>query len=150
MLAEVMTHINHPGSYASALSLNDLQNLAPGAAPAPIDPDLTLTYGAMRGSTRLRESIAEIHSSERVAISADDVIITPGSILANYHVLSTLCGPGDHVICQYPTYGQLYLVPQFSGVDVSLWALREDKEWSLDIDELIASIKPNTKVIILK
>lgn len=130
--------------------MNDLQKLAVGNTAGPIDHHLTLTYGVLKGSTQLRKSIAEIHSSERVTFEADDVTITPGSILANYLILSTLCGPGDHVICQYPTYGQLYLLPQFSGVDVSMWAMREDKGWTLDIEELVTMIKPNTKAIILK
>jgi aspartate/methionine/tyrosine aminotransferase len=70
--------------------------------------------------------------------------------MANYLLLSTICGPGDHVICQYPTYGQLYLVPKFAGVDVGLWEMHEENGWMPSIDELAAMIKPNTKAIILK
>jgi aspartate/methionine/tyrosine aminotransferase len=83
-------------------------------------------------------------------VEANDVIVTPGSILANYVALTTVCSPGDHVICQYPTYGQLYLIPRSIGADVSLWKMREEHGWSLSTDELVALIKPNTKAIILK
>ncbi|EEU42170.1 uncharacterized protein NECHADRAFT_101970 [Fusarium vanettenii 77-13-4] len=42
---------------------------------------------------------------------------------------------GDHVICQYPTYGQLYPVPQFNGVDVGSWKMDEENKWLPSIDE---------------
>ncbi|KAM6508268.1 hypothetical protein FALCPG4_018145 [Fusarium falciforme] len=69
--------------------------------------------------------------------------------MANYLVLTTLCGPGDHIVCQYPTFGQLYLLPKYNGVDVSLWGLKETAEWSPDLEELAGMLKPNTKAIII-
>lgn len=111
---------------------------------------MELSYGSFEGSLELREGIAALHSSEESNITADNVIITPGSIMANYLVLDTICHQGDHVICQYPTYGQLYLVPQFNGVEVSLWKMDEENEWLPSIDELETLIRPNTKAIILK
>jgi aspartate/methionine/tyrosine aminotransferase len=141
---------NQPGSYASALSVNDLRRLSTNPGLEVFDPELKLTYGSYEGSLRLRERIAELHSSENNKLTAENVLITPGSIMANYLLLSTVCGPGDHVICQYPTYGQLYLVPKFAGVDVGLWKMHEENGWMPSIDELAAMIKPNTKAIILK
>ncbi|CAJ0554947.1 Ff.00g134600.m01.CDS01 [Fusarium sp. VM40] len=137
------------GSYASALSLNELQKLAPNTNAPLLDPDLPLSYGTTLGSVRLRERIAELHSSPEVELTAANVVITPGSSMANHLVLATLCGPGDHIICQYPTYGPLYLLPKHSGVDVSLWGLKEAEGWSLDLEELANMIKPNTKLIII-
>lgn len=83
-------------------------------------------------------------------LTPDNVVITTGSILANYLVLATLCGPGDHVIVQYPTYGQLYILPQFNGAEVSLWAMEEDNGWLPNTAKLAAMVKPNTKAIIIK
>ncbi|KAJ3548853.1 hypothetical protein NM208_g797 [Fusarium decemcellulare] len=137
------------GSYASALSINDLQQLSTDTDLEVFDRDLELSYGSFEGSLKLRKGIAALHSSEESKLTADNVVITPGSIMANYLILDTICDQGDHVICQYPTYGQLYLVPKFSGVDVSLWKMHEENEWLPSIDELETMIKPNTKAIIL-
>ncbi|WZH45692.1 pyridoxal phosphate-dependent transferase [Fusarium acuminatum] len=126
-----------------------LKKLAPNTNTTLLDPDLPLSYGTTLGSVRLRERIAELHSSPEVELTAANVVITPGSSMANHLVLATLCGPGDHIICQYPTYGPLYLLPKHSGVDVSLWELKEAEGWSLDLKELANMIKPNTKVIII-
>lgn len=70
--------------------------------------------------------------------------------MANYLVLTTICSPGDHVICQYPTYGQLYMLPRYNGVELSLWKMKEEDNWIPNVDELASMIKPNTKAIIIK
>lgn len=70
--------------------------------------------------------------------------------MANYLVLASICGPGDHVVCQFPTYGQLYLLPKHHGVDVDLWTMKADDDWTPDIEMLRVMIKPNTTAIIIK
>lgn len=54
------------------------------------------------------------------------------------------------MVCQFPTYGQLYLLPKHHGVDVDLWTMKADDEWSPDITMLRRMIKPNTTAIIIK
>ncbi|KAH8750778.1 pyridoxal phosphate-dependent transferase [Diaporthe sp. PMI_573] len=136
------------GSYAPALSLRDLQELHP-AKKSPVDPELKLTYGQVKGSADLRRRIASLHSSNDVRLTEDHVVITPGSIMANYLVLASICGPGDHIICQFPTYGQLYLLPKHQGVDVDLWTMKAEDEWAPDVETLRRLIKPNTTAIII-
>lgn len=129
--------------------MRDLEELHP-AKTSPIDPELKLTYGQVKGSADLRRRIADLHSSSDVKLTEDNVVITPGSIMANYLVLASICGPGDHIICQFPTYGQLYLLPKHQGVDVDLWTMKSENEWAPDIEQLRQMIKPNTKAIIIK
>lgn len=122
---------------------------ASGTDAKVFDLDLNLDYGPFEGSAVLRSRIAELHHTPDVPITKDDVIITPGSILANYLILTTLCKPGDHVICQYPVFPQLHLLPKMCGIDVSLWAMKGDN-WLLDTEDLARLIRPSTKAIILK
>lgn len=70
--------------------------------------------------------------------------------MANFLVLNSICGPGDHVICQFPTYGQLYLLPKHHGVEVDLWAMKRENEWAPDVEALREMIKSNTRAIIIK
>ncbi|KAK4445743.1 PLP-dependent transferase [Podospora aff. communis PSN243] len=138
------------GSVIGAISLCELQSYAPDEEI--IDTDLTLDYGASQGTGKLRERIAAMYSSPETGVNftADNVVVTTGSTLANYLVLSILAGPGDHVICQYPTYSQLFLVPQYQGTEVSLWKLkRVPDSWAASLDELKSMIRPNTKAIII-
>ncbi|KAK3359640.1 pyridoxal phosphate-dependent transferase [Lasiosphaeria hispida] len=136
------------GSSIGTLTLAELQGLAP--YDEIIDKDLALGYGNAQGSLKLRERIAALHSSSAVKLTADNVVITPGSIMANYLSLVNIAGPGDHVICQYPTFSQLWCVPKFQGAEVDLWRLKRGSGgWEASLDELKRMIKKNTKVIII-
>lgn len=82
-------------------------------------------------------------------MAAEDIIITQGAIGANFLSLFTLVGPGDHVVCVYPTYQQLYDVPRSVGAEVTLWKLRAEEGFVPNVDELTSLIKENTKMIII-
>lgn len=147
---ETKAKYNIAETCAASISLEDLASFDEQKR-SPLSVTGKLTYGAIRGSERLRSNLARLYSANAPSpLSPDDVLITNGAIAANFLVLYTLVGPGDHVICHYPTYQQLYAVPASLGADVSLWKAREEEGWRLDVDELKALIKPNTKLIIIK
>lgn len=114
-----------------------------------MDYDLALDYGPFEGSDALRERVAALHSTPEYRLDAKNVIITPGSILANFLILDAICQPGDHIICQYPVFSQLHLLPQHRGVEVSPWQLMNDDTES-SIPRMQSLIRRNTKAIILK
>lgn len=70
--------------------MDDLRGLSTDPDLELFDPKVKLTYRMHQGSVRFRQRIADMHSSEHVKIKADDIIITPGSIMANYLVLGAL------------------------------------------------------------
>ncbi len=135
--------------------LNRLRTLA----PPPIDYSRVMTYGAIRGSEELRGRIAKTYGEQdreggpaaaganaAAGVTADDVIVTQGAIAANFLLFYALVGPGDHVVCVYPTYQQLYAVPESLGAEVSLWRLRPENGFVPDVAELEGLIRDNTKV----
>ncbi|KAE8349154.1 hypothetical protein BDV28DRAFT_160737 [Aspergillus coremiiformis] len=134
----------------ASISLKDLQELSENKSLSPLDSVTKLTYGAIRGSERLRGTLANLYSVKTpTPLPSDNVLITPGAIQANFLLLYSLVGPGDHVICHYPTYQQLYSVPASLGAEVSLWKSKENDGWKLDVNELKEMVRPNTKLIIL-
>ena len=158
--------LNVAETCCDSVSVDELVALASqdsdGSTPisSPIKPSARLGYGAIRGSAELRRRIADLYKSTSpgsgassmpgsglvdAPVSPDQVVVTPGAIGANFLALYTLIGPGDHVVCIYPTYQQLYAVPESLGAEVSLWHLREEKAFVPDIAELEVLIRPNTK-----
>jgi aspartate/methionine/tyrosine aminotransferase len=133
---------------SASLSINQLQSLGADRSLSPINLDGVQGYGAICGTIALRSNVANLYRES--GLSPDNVLITPGAIHANFLVLYALVGPGDHVICHYPTYQQLYSVPESFGATVSLWKAKEDNNWRLDINDLEKLITPKTKMIILK
>ncbi|KAJ0329849.1 hypothetical protein COL5a_003674 [Colletotrichum fioriniae] len=154
--------LNIAETCAASVSVNDLVTLSEDKhAPGPVDLSTKLVYGPIRGSARLRQRVAALCSGAGAGAGSDsddanpgvlcenDVLITQGAIGANFLLLYTLVNSGDHVICVYPTYQQLYSVPESLGADVSLWRLKEENGFVPDVSELEALVKPNTKMIII-
>ncbi|KAF5534823.1 C6 zink-finger PRO1A [Fusarium napiforme] len=141
--------LNVAETCAASVSIDDLVAMSSSPAKNPIDTSVKLTYGEIPGSQTLRERIAAHCSTEGVQLLPEDVIVTQGAIGANFLALYTLISPGDHVICVYPTYQQLYDTPRSLGAEVTLWKLKKENGFVPDVDELAGLIKPNTKMIII-
>lgn len=142
--------LNIAETCAASVSIDDLGTLSKKRdATNAVDLSTKLTYGAIRGSEKLRGLVAALFDETAAPLPADKILITQGAIVANFLGLYTLIGPGDHVICVYPTYQQLYGVPKSLGAEVSLWKLRRENGYVPDVTELESLVKSNTKMIIL-
>ncbi len=139
----------------AALAVQPVGNGSDRSMPPPADPlsalaTTKLTYGAIRGSATLRQLVAALFDTGKDTaappLPPDNVVITQGAIAANYLLFYTLLGSGDHAICVYPTYQQLYDVPRSLGAEVSFWKLKEENGYVPDVGELAGLVRPNTKV----
>jgi aspartate/methionine/tyrosine aminotransferase len=106
---------------------------------------MKMTYGPIPGSDRLRQAVAAMYARQ----TADNVVITHGTIGANMLVHRALVERGDRVISIVPTYQQHHSIPASIGADVELLWLREEDRWLPDLDRLRALCTPGTKLIAL-
>jgi aspartate/methionine/tyrosine aminotransferase len=60
-----------------------------------------------------------------------------------------MLGPGDHAIVTWPGYQSLWEVGRATGADVTLHELREADGWALDVDRLVAAIRPETRLVVV-
>jgi len=129
------------------ISISQLQKLSSDPSVPPISFDTIQGYGDVCGSEELRTNIAALYPGAN--LPAENVLATPGSSQGNFLVFYALVDPGDHLICQYPTYQQLYSVPESLGAKVSLWRAKVEDGWRLDVNELEQMITPQTKMIVI-
>ena len=124
-------------------SMTDLLDLADDETAA-MWRDLRLGYTE---STRplLRAEIAELYEHT----GPDDVLVFAGAEEAIFCLSSALLGPGDHAVVTWPGYQSLYEVGRADGAEVTLHELREDQRWSLDVERLIASLRPETRLVVV-
>lgn len=87
----------------ASISIDQLQELSEDKDRPVFETSQILNYGAIRGSDALRSNLARLYSARSTPLSPDNIISTPGAIQANYLCAYSLVGPGDHVICHYPT-----------------------------------------------
>ncbi|KAJ9142274.1 PLP-dependent transferase [Coniochaeta hoffmannii] len=142
--------INTAETCVASVSIDELIALSSDKKAKLLNFSLPLTYGAIRGSDQLRQRVADLVSKgASTPLPAENVLITQGAIGANFLLLYTLIGPGDHVVCVHPTYEQLYAVPGHLGAEVSLWKLKAENGYVPDVSELESLVRSNTKLIVL-
>lgn len=148
---ELPSALNLAETCAASLSLDELTALHEGDGPEPLSTSTKLTYGAVTGSLLLRERVAKLCGGtfgqpDSASVNPDQVLITQGAISANFLTIYSLLGPGDHAICVYPTYQQLYSTPKSVGAEVTLWELKKENGFIPDPSELARLVQKNTKV----
>ena len=104
---------------------------------------MKMTYGAIKGSDRLRDAIAALYDRQ----ARDNILVTHGTIGANSLVHQALVSQGDTVISIVPSYQQHYSLPESIGADVQLLHLRAENNFLPDFDELRALVTPGTRMI---
>jgi aspartate/methionine/tyrosine aminotransferase len=106
---------------------------------------LRLGYTESTGHPLLREAVASLYE----AVAAADVLVFAGAEEAVFCLFSTSLEAGDHVIVTWPGYQSLYEVARSAGAQVSLHVLREEDGWALDVDRLIRSVRPTTRMVVV-
>jgi len=105
---------------------------------------LTLGYTESLGLPALREAIAALYPG----LDADDIVTFAGAEEGIFLTLHALLGSGDHAVVVWPAYQALYEVARGIGAEVTLIPL-DPADWSLDVDAVIAAIRPNTRVVVI-
>ena len=106
---------------------------------------LRLGYTESTGHPLLRAEIATLYET----VMPDDVLVFAGAEEAIFCLANVLLGPGDHAVVTWPGYQSLYEVARAAGADVSLHELREADGWTLDVARLVASIRPETRLVVV-
>ena len=107
-------------------------------------------YGPAQGMPELRQAIAEnIGKTRNIEVKPEQVVVTPGAKPIMFFVIIALVNEGDEVIYPNPGFPIYESVIDFVGATSVALPLREEKEFSFDIDELRRLITSKTRMIIL-
>ncbi len=106
---------------------------------------LRLGYTESTGDPALRAEIAHLYATLEPA----DVLVFCGAEEAIFCLLTVLVGPGDHAIVTWPGYQSLHEVARAAGAEVTLHELREADGWALDVDRLLAAVRPTTRAVVV-
>jgi aspartate/methionine/tyrosine aminotransferase len=131
-------------SDVEAWRMTDLLALADDEARSRWE-SLQLGYTESAGDPLLRAEIASLYEG----LVADDTLVFSGAEEAIFCLFSTILGPGDHAVVTWPGYQSLYDVARAAGTDVTLHELREADGWALDVERLVASFRPTTRVAVV-
>ena len=107
-------------------------------------------YGPAAGLPDLRQTIAEYVSRTRgVPVSSDEVVVVPGGKPIIFFTMLALVDEGDEVIYPNPGFPIYESMINYLGGRAVPIPLREERDFSLDVNELASLISSRTKLIIL-
>src|ERR1700756_3160107 len=107
-------------------------------------------YGPSAGLPELRQAIAEYVSRTRgVPVASDEVVVVPGGKPIIFFSILSLVDEGDEVIYPNPGFPIYESMIHYVGGRAVPIQLREERDFSLDVNELASLINDRTRLIIL-
>jgi len=138
---EFKAEYNLAASDVESMAMKDLLAMASDEDRITFD-NLWLGYTETYGLPALRSEIAKTYDT----LKDQDILCFSGAEEGIYAAMKAMLTPDDHVIVVVPNYQAAETIP-LGICDVTGISLQSDNDWALDIDELIGTLRPNTKII---
>ena len=107
-------------------------------------------YGPSAGLPELREAIAQqVSQSRGVRVRPEEVVVVPGGKPIIFFSILALIDNRDEVIYPNPGFPIYESMIHYVGARAVPIRLREEKDFSVDVDELSSLISDRTRMIIL-
>jgi len=107
-------------------------------------------YGPSAGYPELRETIAaEVSCTRAVHVTADEVVVVPGGKPIIFFSILALVNEGDEVIYPNPGFPIYESMIRYVGGHAVPIRLREERDFSFDVDEFSSLISDRTRLVIL-
>lgn len=104
---------------------------------------MQLTYGDIKGSAAFKKGVSSLYES----MKPENILPAHGAIGANFLLLYSLVEAEDEVVSVFPTYQQLYSIPESFGAEVKKLDLKYEAGFLPDLDKLRALVSKKTKLI---
>jgi len=108
-------------------------------------------YQPNLGIIELRQALATyMNGLYGTRLAADNVAVTPSGMTALAIALQCIVAEGDAVVIPSPVWPNLPAAAEILGAEIIRVPLRPRcGQWSLDLDELFAALKPNTSALLI-
>jgi aspartate aminotransferase len=107
-------------------------------------------YGPSAGQPELRQAIADYVSRTRgVKVSSDEVVVVPGGKPIIFFTILAFVDEGDEVIYPNPGFPIYESMINYVGGRAVPIHLKEERDFSLDVNELAGLTNDRTKLVIL-
>lgn len=107
-------------------------------------------YGPAAGTPEFRKAIAADISKRRgIQVDPSEVVVTPGAKPIIFYAILALIDPEDEVLYPNPGFPIYESMINYVGGRAVPIPLKEENDWSLDIDELATKVSSKTKLLII-
>ncbi|MBT9454990.1 MAG: pyridoxal phosphate-dependent aminotransferase [Burkholderiaceae bacterium] len=107
-------------------------------------------YAHNLGLPELRQALADYTSALHLPVGIDRIAVTSSGVSALMLAMQALLDAGDEVVAVVPIWPNLTAQPAILGANVKRVSLHPKQgAWTLDLDELLAAITPQTRALIV-
>ncbi|MBT9134225.1 MAG: Aspartate aminotransferase [Firmicutes bacterium] len=107
-------------------------------------------YTPSSGTDKLRQAICQkLQSENQLSYNPAQIVVSNGAKHSIYNALLALCDPGDEVIVPAPYWVSYPEMVKMAGGVPKILDTREEEDFKVRPEELVAAITPRTKVLIL-
>jgi aspartate/methionine/tyrosine aminotransferase len=124
-------------------TLAELRALMTDAERSAFD-GAALTYTPTQGGESLRAALASLYGADD-----DEIVVFNGGAEALLALFFVRGEPGANVVVPTPSFSPFVEVPTALGVETRRYALRFEKGFALDADEVMRLVDSQTKLILL-
>lgn len=104
-----------------------------------------LGYIQTNGTPQLKESISSLYHAAR----PENILVTTGSIEANFLLIWRIIEPGYRALFMVPNFMQMYGLMKAFGARVDTFSLKEELSWNPDPNELKKLVRKDTRLIVV-
>lgn len=141
---EVDAKYNIAETCVESLTVEELLNLTDNPEQKINEiKQMQLTYGDIKGSKDFKTGVSSLYKN----VNAENILPSHGAIGANFLLLYSLIEAGDKVVSVFPTYQQLYSIPESFGAEVKRLELRYEDGFLPDLAKLKELVNKDTKLI---
>lgn len=102
-----------------------------------------------RGLRATRAVLADWYGERHLDVTPDDLVLTASTSEGYGYLFKLLCDPGDRVLVPCPSYPLFEHLAGLEGVHADKYTWRDAGCWVLDDAELMSSVGPRTRAIIV-
>lgn len=107
-------------------------------------------YTSNYGSPELRQAIAaKLQRDNGVDYKAEEILVTIGVGEGTYAAIAAFTEAGDEILVPDPVWLNYIHVPHFFGAVPVSYALKEENDYQINLDELEGLITPKTKMLVI-
>ena len=107
-------------------------------------------YTSNYGTPELRKAICEkLLRDNHIEYKPEEILVTIGVGEGTYAAVAAFLNEGDEVLVPDPVWLNYIHVPNFFGVKPVCYALREDKDYQIDVDEIESLITEKTRMLVM-
>jgi alanine-synthesizing transaminase len=127
----------------------DLGDWSEQIADALHSPQSATYHPAALGSMAARRAVAGWFAKQSLSVEPGHIVLTASSSESYSFLFQLLCDPGDEVLVPAPSYPLLEHLAALAGVRHRTYRLWYSGEWLIDFAALEASIRENTRAIVV-